>query len=109
METIESIALKVLNLYPIKRAAFFGSAARGNMTANSDIDMLIEFLPGSPGILFFSLQADLEEAFSRPIDLITFNALKYEAKEEFRSNVLKDMRIIYELGNHLGYCTNFNS
>lgn len=40
MDTIETIALEVINEYPIKRAAFFGSAARGNMTAGSDIDMM---------------------------------------------------------------------
>ena len=42
---IESTALEVLSVYPIRRAAFFGSAARGDMTDSSDIDMLVEFLP----------------------------------------------------------------
>jgi predicted nucleotidyltransferase len=42
---IESIAQRVLNIYPVKRAGLFGSAARGDMTTNSDIDMIVEFLP----------------------------------------------------------------
>ncbi len=96
MDDIKSIALRVINKYPVKRAAFFGSAARGDMAMGSDIDMLIEFLPDTRGILFFSLQIDLEEAFNKSVDLITFDALKYEAKEQFRKNVLQDMRIIYE-------------
>ena len=99
MDNIESIALGIINEYPIKRAAFFGSAARGDMTAGSDIDMLIEFLPDTRGIIFFSLQADLEEIFNRSVDLITFDALQYEAKDQFQKNVLQDVRVIYEREN----------
>ena len=94
MDNIESIALKVINKYPIKRAAFFGSAARGDMTADSDIDMIVEFLPDTRGIVFFSLQVDLEEAFNKSVDLITFNALEHEAKERFKNNVLQVVFIL---------------
>ncbi len=99
MDNIESIALEVINRYPIKRAAFFGSVARGEMTAGSDIDMLVEFLPNTRGIIFFSLQVDLEEAFNRTVDLITFDALQHEAKGQFKKNILQDVRIIYEREN----------
>ena len=99
MDNIIDIAVRVLSSYPVKRAAFFGSAARGDMTPDSDIDMLIEFLPDTRGILFFSLHADLEEAFNRQVDLITYEALQYEAKEKFRDNVTNDARIIYEREN----------
>lgn len=99
MDNIESIALEVINEYPIKRAAFFGSVARGDMTPGSDIDMIVEFLPNTRGIIFYSLQVDLEEAFNRSVDLITFDALRHEAKEQFKKNVLQDMRIIYEREN----------
>ena len=96
---LESKACDVLKLYPIKRAAFFGSAARGEITDNSDIDMLVEFLPETRGILFFGLHADLEEAFSCHVDLITFDALYTEAKRNFKENVLRDARVIYEREN----------
>lgn len=92
---IENTALNVLQRYPIKRAAFFGSAARGEMTENSDVDMLVEFLPDAGGILFFGLQADLEEAFDCHVDLITFYGLS-KAKPSFKEAVVKDTRIIYE-------------
>jgi predicted nucleotidyltransferase len=54
--------------------------------------MLVEFLPNTRGILFFGLQTDLEEAFNRSVDLITFDALQHEGKEQFKKNVLRDAR-----------------
>ena len=98
MGNIEPMACEVLRSYPVKRAAFFGSAARGDMTEQSDIDILVEFLPGRGGVdfEFFGLHVDLEKAFSRHVDLLTFDALETEAKPRFRENVLRDVRFIYE-------------
>lgn len=98
---IESTACDVLRMYPVKRAALFGSAARGDMTSQSDVDMLVEFLPGRGGVdfEFFGLHIDLEEAFGRSVDLITYDALENEAKPRFRENVLRDVRVIYEREN----------
>lgn len=93
---IDSVAQSVLRTYPVKRAALFGSAARGNMTEQSDIDMLVEFLPDTRGIVFFGLQTDLEDAFGRRVDLLTYDALYREAKPLFRNAVLHDAKVIYE-------------
>ena len=104
---IESIACSILQSYPVKRAALFGSAARNDISDKSDIDILVEFLPGRGGVNFefFGLQADLEEAFGRKIDLITFNSLKNEAKSQFKKNVQNDLRIIYERENWKHFVT----
>ena len=93
-EQLELIAREVLAQYPIKRAAFFGSTARNDCTGKSDIDMLVEFLPGTPGLEFFGLHVDLKEAFGRHVDLLTWNALA-KAKPEFRQNVEREARLIY--------------
>ena len=94
-EQLELIARKVLVQYPVRRAAFFGSAARNDLSDQSDIDMLVEFLPGTPGLDFFGLHVDLKEAFGRPVDLLTWDALE-NAKPDFRHNVRREERIIYE-------------
>jgi predicted nucleotidyltransferase len=93
---IDSVACEVLQQYPIKRAAFFGSAARGDMKENSDIDMIVEFMPDTRGIEFFGLLVDLQEALGCHVDLLTYNALETEAKPRFRENVMRDVRVIYE-------------
>ncbi|MCL2699590.1 MAG: nucleotidyltransferase family protein [Defluviitaleaceae bacterium] len=96
---IESTACEVLRQYPVKRAALFGSSARGDMTAQSDIDMLVEFLPDTRGIEFFGLHVDLEEAFGCHVDLITYESLHRQAKPKFRERILKDERVFYERAN----------
>jgi predicted nucleotidyltransferase len=91
-------ARNVLQQYPVRKAAFFGSAARGDRTEKSDIDMLVEFMPGRGGVNleFFGLQLDLADAFDCHVDLITYDALYNVAKPQFRENVLSEMRVIYE-------------
>jgi len=95
IKQIELIAREVLDQYPIKRAAFFGSAARNDLSDQSDIDMLVEFLPGTPGLEFFGLYVDLKEAFGRHVDLITWDALE-SAKPDFRYKIKREEKIIYE-------------
>jgi len=95
MENIEVVVREVLSQYPIKRAAFFGSVARGEIKEQSDIDMLVEFLPNTRGLEFFGLRVDLEEALGRSVDLITWNALS-KAKPGFKQSVESEARLIYE-------------
>jgi len=92
---IETVACGVLRAYPVKHAAFFGSAARGDMGENSDVDILVEFLSNTRGLEFFGLRVDLEEALGRTVDLITFNALT-KSRLEFRKHVEQETRLIYE-------------
>jgi len=92
---IEQTVCSILAQYPVKRAALFGSAARGDMTEKSDVDMLVEFLPDTRGLEFFGLRVDLEEELGRPVDLITWGALS-KAKPAFRQIVESEARLIYE-------------
>ena len=95
MVNVEEVSREVLARYPIKRAALFGSAAKGNMSELSDIDILVEFLPNTRGLDFFGLRVDLEEALGRSVDLITWNAL-CKSKPCFRQSVESEARLIYE-------------
>ena len=93
--TIESKALEVLRRYPIRRAALFGSAAAGHMNHSSDVDILVEFEPDTPGLSFFGLKLDLEEALDRSVDLLTWRSLA-KARPGFRASVERGARVIYE-------------
>jgi hypothetical protein len=76
----------------ISRLAVFGSALREDFTAESDIDVLVEFEPGeTPGFRFFRLQYELGALLGRPVDLNTPQCLS----SYFRDEVLAEARNIY--------------
>jgi uncharacterized protein len=79
--------------YDVKELALFGSAARGQMRPDSDVDLLIEFAPGvRTGLLKFeSLIEELELLFGHRVDLVTKRGLKPWVRPE----VLKDARLLY--------------
>lgn len=72
----------VLQRYAVKHAAIFGSLAKGNLTENSDIDLLIE--PASGFTLFNMLQMeeDIAKLTNRKIDIVEYRALKPSIKKE---------------------------
>lgn len=77
----------------VRRLAVFGSAARGDSGPESDLDLLVEFLPGQRvGLRFITLQDDLSRLFDREVDLNTPGFLS----PHFRSRVLADAVPIYE-------------
>lgn len=64
-----------------RRLHVFGSATRADFRpADSDLDFLVEFdaelAPSAYSQAFFALKAGLEDLFSRPVDLLTPEALR---------------------------------
>ena len=56
----------------IRRLALFGSAARGQLDPKSDIDLLVEFVPGRRvGLRFITVQEELSALVGRRVDLNT--------------------------------------
>lgn len=51
----------------------FGSLARGEGRADSDVDLVVDMAPGRRGLEYFTLRVDLEEALGRSVDLIIGN------------------------------------
>lgn len=68
--TIEDIKMAVRTVaaeFPIKRAVLFGSQANGTSTADSDVDLIMEF--------------------SEPITLITLGLIKERIEEILKTSV----------------------
>jgi len=83
---IKKAAIPILNAHGIRKAAVFGSVARGEETANSDVDLLVE-LPRPIGLLpFAGLKLELEDALHRKVDIVEYEALHPRLK----SRVLAD-------------------
>jgi predicted nucleotidyltransferase len=62
----------------IRRAALFGSIARGEERPDSDIDILVEFEPGAEGSIYeyMNLKEFIAGLFDGPVDVIDRDALK---------------------------------
>lgn len=73
--------------YKVKKLGYFGSYARGEQTAESDLDILVEF--SSPiGLAFVELKQFLEEVTGIRVDLVTINALKPQIKNNILDEVI---------------------
>jgi predicted nucleotidyltransferase len=71
----------------------FGSAAHDSMRPDSDIDLLVDFLPDAePGLLDHAgLMLDLSELLGRKVDLVSKNGLK----PLIRDSVISESRRLY--------------
>jgi predicted nucleotidyltransferase len=79
--------------YRVRRLAFFGSVIRDDFGVDSDIDVLVEFLPGAKvGLSFFSLQEELSQLLGRQVDLSTPGFLS----ARIRDKVASEARPVYE-------------
>jgi uncharacterized protein len=79
--------------YRVRELSVFGSAARGEMRPDSDIDLLVEFLPHAKVDLLdhAGLMLDLAQLLGRKVDLVSKNGLK----PLIRASVLAEARLVY--------------
>jgi uncharacterized protein len=84
---------EICQRFQVKELAVFGSAARGEMEPDSDVDILVEFEAGhSNGLFEFdALERELAALFGRKVDLVSKSGLKARV----RSSVLQDAKPIY--------------
>ena len=88
---IQKIVSELALQYGAERVYLFGSYARGDMTAGSDIDLRID--KGSiRGLAFAGLLGDLEDALGTHVDLISTAGMD----EDFLREVQKDDVLLYE-------------
>lgn len=67
---------KYLPSVPIRRAWLFGSFSRGEEDMDSDVDLLVEFMPHSKiGMSYFRMLNDLEDLCHRKVDLVESDML----------------------------------
>ncbi|MDH5785913.1 MAG: ArsR family transcriptional regulator [Chromatiales bacterium] len=90
-EEVEALAKQ----HHIRRLVLFGSAARGEMTAQSDIDLLVDFQEGMAPSL--GGMVELQDAFSllfggRKVDLATSAILRNPYR---RQSIEKNMEVLY--------------
>ncbi len=78
----------------IKKLSVFGSAIHGQLTPDSDIDLLVEFdqnhIPGLFSIV--KMEMELTQMLGRKVDMRTFEDLS----QYFRNEVVKNAEVQYQ-------------
>lgn len=72
--------ISILLKYGVKKAALFGSYARGEHDEKSDIDILID-PPPQMGLTFIDLQHNLEDILHKKVDLVSYNGISKYLKK----------------------------
>lgn len=70
--------------YGYRRLAVFGSVARGQANANSDIDLIVEAPDGTSTFDFIGFKLLIERVLGRPVDLIEYGGLKPRVDDDIR-------------------------
>lgn len=75
--------------FGVRRLAVFGSAVRNELTATSDVDVLVEFEGRATFERFMDLKFYLEDLLRRPVDLVTTNALRPELRPAIEAEAVE--------------------
>jgi len=89
----EAEIAEIRRRYHVKELAVFGSAARSELRPDSDVDLLVEFLPEARVDLVqhFAAERELSELLGRKVDLVSKRGLRSALREE----VLSPARLVY--------------
>ena len=79
--------LDVLRRHGVTNPEVFGSTARGDDHEGSDVDVLVDFPPGTSIIDIIGIKHELEDLLGVPVDLIPRSGLK----ERVRAKAAKDL------------------
>ena len=76
--------------YPVRNLRIFGSVLRGDDTDKSDIDLLVDALPGTTLFELGGLQDELQSSLGIKVDLLT----PQELPLYFREKVMAEARAL---------------
>lgn len=90
IEILKEKMIPFLMAAGVKRGAVFGSFAKGQAKADSDLDLLIDFPKDQSLLDFVRLKLQLEGALKRKVDLVEYDLIKPAIRDE----ILKSQIII---------------
>ncbi|NOU47498.1 MAG: nucleotidyltransferase family protein [Bacteroidales bacterium] len=84
--TLEKHKQHLFSEYPIKSLAIFGSYARKEQNAESDLDILVEF-NDKIGMRFIDLAEELEKLIGFKVDLVSRKGIKDKYYQRIQSEL----------------------
>lgn len=89
LETLKRETPRLSSQYGVKSLQIFGSVARDEATAGSDVDLLVEFSRPAGYFGLFALQDDLEKVLGCRVDLGTPGSLKPRLRERVARELVR--------------------
>lgn len=89
----ETVLAEVCRRYQVRELLVFGSATRGEMRPDSDVDIIVEFQPEAEADLVdhAGLMLELSDLLGLKVDLVSKQGLK----PRVRDAVLQQARLLY--------------
>jgi predicted nucleotidyltransferase len=81
LKELKKTLIAVLKKHEVKKAALFGSFARGEATEESDLDLLVQFEGRMSLLDLAGLQLDLQDTVKRQVGVLTYNSLHPRLKD----------------------------
>jgi predicted nucleotidyltransferase len=75
MQPVREKIIDILRRNDVRRASFFGSIVRCEMTEHSDVDLLVEFEGRKSLFDIAGLKIELEDALGKKVDVVTYRSL----------------------------------
>ena len=91
LQEIKSIAVPLARQYGLASLSLFGSYARGEATAQSDLDFLVDRAGVEDLLSLGGFCSDLEHRFNKPTDVLTLQMLS----DDFRSAIRDEEVLLY--------------
>ena len=93
-EEIRNKITPILKSRGAEYAAIFGSAARGDLKPDSDVDVLVRFRDDISLLDHIGIAYELGDTVGQKVDLITEDSLNKHVAE----NIRKDLKVLYGKG-----------
>jgi hypothetical protein len=91
IEEAKKIIIPILQKNAVAYGGVFGSVARGQAKAGSDIDILVKFIGMPTFEMYLKLEDELRDGLASDVDLITEGAVN----KFMRPEIERDLQIVY--------------
>jgi predicted nucleotidyltransferase len=88
----ETLAERIRELgerYGVQSIRIFGSFARGDARDDSDIDFVVEYVPGKGGFAFVDFCEEVEKLLGRKVDVVTEKSLPPSIRDQVLAQAIR--------------------